>query len=74
MTGIVKDAAREDCQRKWSSAAYQDNKLKEAKPEIGYWSSSSKQKPKNRDSPNKVKNWTYQFDPLIPYGKGERQM
>ena len=41
MTGIVKAAAREEWQRKWSSAEYQDNKLKEVKPEIGYWNSSS---------------------------------
>ena len=41
MTRIVKAAARREWQRKWSSVEYQDNKLREVKAEIGYWSSSS---------------------------------
>ena len=41
MTGIVKDAVRKDWQREWSSAEYRNNKLREVKPEIGFWSSSS---------------------------------
>ena len=40
MTRIVKAAARKEWQRDWSSAEYQDNKLREVKPEIGHWSSS----------------------------------